>query len=258
MSATSTGQPADAARSLRRLHDSWISAPSPPQRGGVAPSRSGKRGSPSSGIGSSGEAYLTNWWAWGRMPGSSSRQPRRTATRLGSSGLVVCVWLPHRSQKALAQPSPGSQTRILSCPAVTETVPDGARAVIERVVPDRRWQRRQWQYSAPRKKARCARHRTDTGRSWGRNRRTCSASYPHRAVDGVDTERTRYRFARRALAGSTLALCMGSSSPAARFADCRCQAKGASPTSARPPLKATVVRSRPQGAPQCANGHTAQ
>jgi hypothetical protein len=53
-------------------------------------------------------------------------------------GVIVCVWLPQSAQNAFRKPSPGSQTRTLSSPAVTENAPAGQRAVIERVVPDRR------------------------------------------------------------------------------------------------------------------------
>ncbi len=59
------------------------------------------------------------------------------------------VWLPQSAQKALSQPSPGSQMRTRSSPAVTEKLPGGESAVIERVVPERRWQRRQWQWTEP-------------------------------------------------------------------------------------------------------------
>jgi hypothetical protein len=55
------------------------------------------------------------------------------------------VWLPQSTQKALSQPSPGSQVRTFSSPAVTENAPGGHSAVIERAVPDRRWLRVQWQ-----------------------------------------------------------------------------------------------------------------
>src|SRR5688572_13833991 len=82
------------------------------------------------------------------MPGSWSRHPMRIATSVGSSGLIVWVWLPHSAQKAFRQPSPGSQTRTLSSPAMTEKAPGGQSAVVECVVPERRWQRLQWQYRA--------------------------------------------------------------------------------------------------------------
>jgi hypothetical protein len=49
---------------------------------------------------------------------------------IGADG--VRVWLPQSTQNAFSQPSPGSHTRTLSSPAVTENAPAGQSAVIER------------------------------------------------------------------------------------------------------------------------------
>ena len=57
-------------------------------RGAQAPGgrRPGWRGSPSSGSGSHTAALAVNWWYCGRMPGSPSTAPSRTATRSNPSG----------------------------------------------------------------------------------------------------------------------------------------------------------------------------
>jgi hypothetical protein len=87
-------------------------------------------------------------------------------------GAGVWVWLPHSTQKLLIQPSPGSQERTCSSPAVIEKLPGGDSAVIERAVPERRWQRLQWQSRAPMNGA-CTAART--------------APHMHRPVSGVDS-----------------------------------------------------------------------
>src|SRR5829696_2218977 len=56
--------------------------------------RSGKRGRPSSGIGSHAAAYAANWWSDGRIPGSPSIAPRRTPFRSGSAGCCEKTWPP--------------------------------------------------------------------------------------------------------------------------------------------------------------------
>ena len=106
---------------------------------------SGKRGSPSSGMGSHGAAYATNCRTEGRMPGSSSNVPIRIPIDSGCAGLEPNSADPHSPQNHFSPPLSGLQTRSLSSPATIRNDSGAGCACAEAAVPLRRWQRRQWQ-----------------------------------------------------------------------------------------------------------------
>ena len=54
---------------------------------------------------------------------------------------------PQSPQNTFSRPSPAHQARRRSSPAVTETDPGTIRADAAAAVPDRCWQRVQWQYA---------------------------------------------------------------------------------------------------------------
>jgi hypothetical protein len=106
---------------------------------------SGCRGSPSSGIGSHGAAYLTNWRALGRMPGSSSKVPMRMPIGSAWLGLRAKSDEPHVPQNHFSPPPSGFQTRSWPSPAMIRNVSAAGWALGEAAAPLLRWQRRQWQ-----------------------------------------------------------------------------------------------------------------
>ena len=57
---------------------------------------------------------------------------------------------PQRPQKSFSKPPSGAQTRSSSFPETSRTLPGSARPFADADVPERRWQRLQWQYDAER------------------------------------------------------------------------------------------------------------
>ena len=108
----------------------------------------GKRGRPSSGIGSQGAAYATNWRHCGRMPGSPSNVPRRTPRSSRRRVAAPERAAARRSRSTSASPSGGAYSRTSSSPATSAERAGATRACADAAVPVRRWQRVQWQYDA--------------------------------------------------------------------------------------------------------------
>jgi hypothetical protein len=75
--------------------------------------------------------------------------PSLTLTIPGSVGERLQSALPQAEQKHFGQPwSPGTHSRTSSGPATIRNDPAATRAWAEAAVPERRWQRVQWQYEA--------------------------------------------------------------------------------------------------------------
>jgi len=106
---------------------------------------SGCRGRPSSGIGSHGAAYRTNWRALGRTSGSPSKAPMRIPIGSAWAGLRPKSDEPQSPQNHFSPPSGGRQARSLSSPVTIRKVPSTGWAFADAAVPLRRWQRLQWQ-----------------------------------------------------------------------------------------------------------------
>ncbi len=79
------------------------------------------------------------------MPGSASSVPIRTLIGSSAPGIWANSDEPQRPQKSLAAPSGGSHRRTSSLPATMRSDPGARRALGDAAVPERRWQRVQWQ-----------------------------------------------------------------------------------------------------------------
>ena len=104
---------------------------------------SSKRGRPSSGIGSQGAAYATNWRQPGRTPGSPSKAPRRTLIWEGSAGLRLKRLEPHSPQKSFSKPPAGRYERTDSSPSSSLRAAPSIRACAEAALPVLRRHREQ-------------------------------------------------------------------------------------------------------------------
>ena len=79
------------------------------------------------------------------MPGSPSKAPKRTTITSPLSGSDAKRAEPQSPQKSFARPPSGSQRRTRSRPLTTRSDPGAGRAEAAAAVPERCWQRVQWQ-----------------------------------------------------------------------------------------------------------------
>jgi hypothetical protein len=132
---------------LERVLDGWRDRCGHPgslawlrERAAQAPRERAKRSSPSSGMVSHATADSTNCRYPGRMPGSRSSAPSRTATSSSLSGSPLNNAEPQVAQKSLGLPSGGLKARSSSAPCSRRKPARGTRPLADAAVPVRRWQ----------------------------------------------------------------------------------------------------------------------